>query len=72
VSFWTGDGRERKEHRISLTAPQVAFFYHLLFPHAEFLSLADIRHQAGVEEGLAPEILDIVELLEKYGVIEME
>lgn len=72
VSFWTGEGRDRKDHRISLTAPQGAFLYHLPFPKAEFLSLADIMHKAGVEQGLAPEILDIVELLEKYNVIEVE
>jgi len=71
VSLWTGNGRDRKEQRISLTAPQGAFLYHLPFPKADFLSLADIMHRAGVEEGLAPEILDIVELLEKYGVIEV-
>jgi predicted transcriptional regulator len=72
VSFWTGEGRDRKEHRISLTAPQGAFLYHLPFPKAEYLSLADIMHRAGVDERFAPEILDIVELLDKYGVIEAE
>jgi predicted transcriptional regulator len=72
VSLWTGEGRDRKVQRISLTAPQGAFLYHLPFPKAEFMSLVDIMHRAGVEESLAPEILDIVELLEKYGVIEAE
>ena len=72
VSLWSGEGRDRKERRISLTAPQGAFLFHLPFPHAGFLSLADIMHKAGVEQELAPEILDIVELLEKYGVIEVE
>jgi hypothetical protein len=29
-------------------------------------------HRSGLEEGLAPEILNIIELLVKYGVIEVE
>ena len=72
VSFWKGNGRDRKEQRISLTGPQGAFLYHLPFPKAEFLSIASIMHKAGLEERLAPEILDIVELLENNGIIEVE
>jgi predicted transcriptional regulator len=72
VAFWTGDGRERKEHKISLTDPQGRFLYHLPFPNAEPLPIADILRKAGVGEKLAPEILDIVEVLIRHGAIEVE
>jgi len=72
VTFWTGSGRDRKEHRINLTDPQGAFLYHLPFPNAEFLSVADIMHRAGVDEELAPEILDIVDVLTRHKALETQ
>ena len=72
VTFWTGSGRDRKEHRINLTDPQGAFLYHLPFPNAEFLSVADIMHKAGVGEQLAPEILDIVDVLTRHKALETQ
>ncbi len=71
VSLWTGNGRDRKERKISLTRPQGMFLYHLPFPNAAPLPVADIMRKARVDEELIPEILDIVQLLEKYDVIEM-
>jgi predicted transcriptional regulator len=70
VSFWTGEGRDRKEHKISLTTPQGKFLYHLPFPNAEFLSVADLMRKANVDESYAPEILDIVDLLVKHEILE--
>ncbi len=70
VTIWTGEGREREERRIKLTAPQGKFLYHLPFPKAEGLTVAEIMRKAGVEGELAPEILDLVQLLDKYGVLE--
>lgn len=70
VTIWTGEGREREERKIKLTTPQGKFLYHLPFPKAEPLTVAGIMQKAGIEEGLAPEILDLVQLLEKYEVIE--
>lgn len=70
VSLWTGEGRDRKERKISLTTPQGTFLFHLPFPQADYLSLEDIMHKAKVEESYTPEILDIVELLIKYEIIE--
>ena len=72
VSIWTGDGRDRKERKISLTKPQGMFLFHLPFPNAGYLSLADIMRKAGIDEKLTPEILDIVETLEKHDVIEVQ
>lgn len=70
VAFWSGEGRESKERRISLTHPQGVFLYHLPFPNAGYLSIADILHKAGLNEEVAPEILDIIAVLEQHGVIE--
>ena len=70
VSLWTGEGRDRKERKISLTTPQGTFLFHLPFPHADYLSLAEIMHKANIEESYTPEILDIVELLIRYEIIE--
>jgi hypothetical protein len=72
VVMWTGEGRERVEKRISLTTPQGRFLYHLPFPTAEPLSVAEIMKKAGVEESLAPEILDVIALLQRHGVIEAQ
>ena len=70
VTIWTGVGRERQERKIKLTAPQGKFLYHLPFPKAEALTVAEIMRKAGVEAELAPEILDLVQLLDKYEVLE--
>jgi len=70
VTIWTGNGRERQERKIKLTTPQGRFLYHLPFPKAEPLTVDEIIHKAGIDESLAPEILDMVQLLEKYTVIE--
>lgn len=72
VAIWTGEGRDRKERKINLTAPQGRFLYHLPFPTAEFLSISEIMRRADVDDGHWPEIMDIVELLQKYGVIETQ
>ena len=49
-------GREREERKIKLTTPQGKFLYHLPFPKAVPLSVADIMQKAGIDETLAPEI----------------
>ena len=70
IVVWSGIERDHKEHRISLTRPQGMFLYNLPFPNAEFLGIAEVMEKADIEADLAPEILDIVELLSKYCVIE--
>lgn len=70
VTIWSGKGRERQERKIKLTTPQGRFLYHLPFPKAEPLTVTEIMQKAGVDADLAPEILDLVQLLEKYEVIE--
>ncbi|UCC41279.1 MAG: hypothetical protein JSV96_07610 [Candidatus Aminicenantes bacterium] len=72
VVIWIGEGRDRKERKINLTIPQGKFLFQLPFPTAEFLTIAEIMQKTGVDKVHSPEILDIVELLEKYGVIELK
>lgn len=70
VVIWPGKGRDRKEIKISLTQPQGKFLYHLPFPTAGHSSIAEIMEKADVDRSHAPEILDIIDLLEKYKVID--
>ncbi len=70
VTIWTGDGREREERKIKLTTPQGRFLFHLPCPKAEPLTVDEIMRKAGIDHNLAPEIVDLVQLLEKYNVIE--
>jgi hypothetical protein len=72
VAIWIGKGRERKERKINLTIPQGKFLYHLPFPTAEFLTLTEIMRKAGVDKIHSPEIIDIVERLEKFGVVKVK
>jgi len=72
IAIWAGDGRERKERRINLTAAQGKFLYHLPFPNGEPMSILEIMQKAGVDDAHLPEILDVVGLLERYQVIEAQ
>jgi transposase len=70
VTTWTGEGRDRQEKRIKLTAPQGKFLYHLPFPNTRALAVNEIMRKAGIEPELAAEILDLVRMLEQYAIIE--
>ena len=72
VSLWTGDGRDRKERKISLTRPQGVFLYQLPFPNAEPISIMEIMQKADITQNLAPEILDIVAVLESHDVLQVK
>ncbi len=70
VVIWMGQGRERQERRINLSIPQGKFLFYLPFPSAEFESIHDIMDKAGVESSHSSEILDIVDALMGFKVIE--
>ena len=72
VVIWIGEGRDRKERKINLTIPQGKFLFQLPFPTAEFLTIAEIMQKTGVDKIHSPEILDIIGLLEEYGVIKVK
>lgn len=69
VTVIIGSGREKKERKISLTQAQGKFLYHLPFPTAQPQPIKEIIAQAGVAAQQS-EVLDIVELLVGYEVIE--
>ena len=71
VTAWIGRGRDRQERRISLTTPQGLFLYHLPFPTAEPLPVSEIMRKAGVGDEHKGEIIDLVGVLQEYGVIEV-
>ncbi|QRN82860.1 hypothetical protein JR338_10625 [Chloroflexota bacterium] len=71
VTIWEGAGRERKEHKISLTTPQGKFLFHLPFPKARPMTIADIMEKSGVEPDYSTEIQDIVDELIRLEVIEV-
>ena len=70
IAIWSGQGRQRQERKVNLTAPQGIFLYHLPFPDGEPLTIRQIMQKAGIDHDLAPEILDLIELLLEYDVIE--
>lgn len=70
VVIWMGEGRNRTERKINLSIPQGRFLFHLPFPTAVPLSIPDIMKLAGIEDTHIPEIVDIVQVLIDFQVIE--
>jgi len=70
VTIWEGQGRERKERKISLTTPQGKFLFHLPFPQSKPLAISEIMLKAEIEEEYSSEIQSIVDELGQLGVIE--
>jgi hypothetical protein len=71
VTVWEGEGRERQEHKISLTTPQGRFLFHLPFPQARAMTIADIMEKANLEGDYSTEIQNIVDELIRLEVIEV-
>ena len=72
IAIWAGKGRERTERKINLSIPQGKFLFHLPFPTAEFQSISSIMQKAEVDSSNTSEILDIVDALIEFGVIEKQ
>ncbi len=70
VTIWEGEGRERQEHKISLTTPQGKFLFHLPFPQARPMTISDIMEKAQNDKEYSTEIQDIVDELIRLEVIE--
>jgi len=70
VVIWMGEGRGRTERKLNLSIPQGRFLFYLPFPTAEPMCICDIMSLAGVESIHIPEIVDIVQVLIDFGVIE--
>ncbi len=71
VVIWRGEGRNRTERKINLSIPQGKFLFHLPFPTAEALSISQIINKAGIDGSNIPEIIDIVNVMIEFGVIEI-
>lgn len=72
VTLITGEGRKCKERKISVTEAQGKFLFYLPFPTEPHQDTSTILEKAGIENTCIPEILDILELLEKNKVIEIK
>lgn len=70
VAIWVGEGREAKERKISLTESQGKFLFNLPFPNAEFMDISLIMKKAEIDGEHISEILDIVNVLIDYGVVD--
>lgn len=70
VHFFVGQGRRGEERTFNLTNNQGKFLFHLPFPTQPFKSVSDIIKNAEVDQSYVPEILDIVEVLVQYKIIE--
>ena len=70
VTVFSGEGRKRKERKISLTEAQGIFLFHLPFPTETPRSISDIMEKAGLDRSFTPEIIDIVDFLETYEVFD--
>jgi len=70
VTIWMGEGRDRTERKINLSVPQGKFLFHLPFPNAEYLSIKEIMRKAGTDDTHTPEIIDIVNVMTDFEVIE--
>ncbi len=70
VVIWMGEGRSRTERKINLSIPQGKFLFNLPFPTAEPLSISEIMKKAGIDGTYIPEIIDIVQVLIDFKVIE--
>jgi predicted transcriptional regulator len=70
IVIWRGKGRDQKERKLNLSIPQGKFLYHLPFPSAEFKSISDILKNSEVDRTHTSEILDIIDVLIDFEVIE--
>lgn len=71
ITVFSGKGRKRKQRKISLTTSQGKFLYHLPFPNAAFQTVRDIIQTADVEAAFTAEIIDIINILKHFEVIEI-
>lgn len=70
IVIWTGEGRNRQERKINLSIPQGKFLFHLPFPTAEPQEIGSLITKAGLDGSNIPEIIDIVNVLTEFGVVE--
>jgi predicted transcriptional regulator len=72
VVILIGEGRKRKERKISLTKFQGRFLFYLPFPNTEYVSVREVMEKSDLDLAHTAEILDLVDTLIHYKVIEVE
>ncbi len=72
LHVFEGEGRARSEKRINLTECQGLFLFYLPFPTEDPLSVSRIMDKAGVAGDCLPEVMDLIGILAKHNVIEIE
>jgi len=70
ITLFSGEGRRRKERKINLTKHQGQFIFYLPFPNSDHMRIESIMKKAELAEDLAPEILDLINDLISFGIIE--
>ena len=70
VHVFQGKGRGRTERRFGLTESQGRFLFHLPFPTEPPQRVDDIFKKTGLDGGYLPEVLDIVDVLMDFRIIE--
>ena len=70
ITLFTGEGRRRKERKISLTKQQGRFLFHLPFPNSDHSRMDDIMKKAELPKEDSLEILDLIDELINFGIIE--
>ncbi len=70
ITVFSGEGRKRRQRKISLTTSQGKFLYHLPFPNAAYQKIEEIIQAAGVKDTFTAEIIDIINILRDFEVIE--
>jgi hypothetical protein len=72
VTYATGEGRKKKENTLNLTRAQGEFLFHLPFPTEPPAAASAIMRKADIDESYVSEILDLLDLLESKGIVEIE
>jgi predicted transcriptional regulator len=70
ISLFVGEGRQKKERKISLTKPQGKFLFHLPFPNSDYKEIREIMKKAELPQHVLPEVFDVVGELIQIGIIE--
>ena len=70
ITLITGEGRKKKEHKINITDRQGKFLFYLPFPNSKHEKIQHIYKKSGLDRKFLPEILDLIDILIDYKVIE--
>lgn len=72
VTVWLGTGRQTEQRKINLTHAQGKFLYNLPFPDSNYLKVEEIANKADISSEFYNEIIDILDLLIDFKVIELK